>query len=130
MFSPHKHAWLAALSLVLSVSVWDAEIERELASTPAIEPAAPHDERTAPVATKNDAPVSPPSAVHPARHWLHWGRDPADEREVGKEPVAQPTATIPPVVLDGEDAEPCLPARRPKPQLVRRDFSWRWCSPP
>ena len=94
MSSPHMNAWLAAaLSLVVSVSVWEAEMSADMGRPPAVEPTAPP--------TEDDDGAA-----------------------------AQPTPTPPPVALDPEEAEPCPPARRPRPRLVRRDFSWRWCSPP
>ena len=136
MSSPHKNAWLAALSLVISVAVWEAEMSAEMGNPPAVEP-------DAPVANKDDAPASPPQ--QPVRHWLHWWRDAADERRSGNgcwpssneahcaaadKAAAQPTPTPTPAAWDSVETELCPPVRRRTPHLVRRDFSWRWCSPP
>ncbi|HXT22479.1 MAG TPA: hypothetical protein VN923_17130 [Thermoanaerobaculia bacterium] len=103
-------------------------------------------EPTTPVTSKDDAPAS--TTAQPARRWLHWWRDPADERHAGNGcangsdgvrcesdaggATAQPAATptLPPVVFDPEEADSCPPTRHSTPHLVRRDYSWRWCSPP
>jgi hypothetical protein len=99
-----RNAWLATLSLVVSVSVWEEEMRVEAECRPATEPDTPPIEQTAPMDSKDDAPSSPA-------------------------PV-KPAPILVPVARDPEESEPCPPVRRAAPRLVRRDYSWRWCSPP
>lgn len=113
-----RNAWLAALSLVVSVAVWEGEMSAEAERTAAVEPCAPPSEQQATLVTKDGAPEVDQTAPI------------ATKDDAPSSPVVQPAPIVVPVARDPEESEPCPPPRRAAPHLLRRDYSWRWCSPP
>jgi hypothetical protein len=115
-----RNAWLAALSLVVSVAVWEGEMRAEAERTGAIEPCAPPTEQRAAITTNDGAPEVDQAAPIATK----------DDAPSSSSPAVQPAPIAVPVARDPEESEPCPPPRRAAPHLVRRDYSWRWCSPP